>query len=357
MAETVRNVNMLSTLLTPPLHEAQLRLFTPESLQARPTRQFNPLRAVDTLMQCEGKRILVVDIGGTAIKNNVAVIDANGKPIIDDSAEACFEKQGAGDNYLPILIEMSKRHKDLPVAVSTGGIVKGGDRLLANDNFIEFVDGLKRFGGSFSQLFGRPVQVMNDAEAGSITGAYEIARRGGVARPVIYMINGGGLGGSAFDRDREMVIAAEPGHVQASREINVMGVDGQCFMTGARPCIEKLSASGAGIEAQWKEITGEALPGKEIAELMYRGDLLALSLYSISAQVIAHAILGIKTSLALPDDVAVVLHGGGFKTGGYVEHMNEILAQSNNPMELITTASLGYSNACMAGLAIAALSR
>ena len=102
----------------------------------------------------------------------------------------------------------------------------------------------------------------------------------------------------------------------------------------------------------------EKLLGKDIAEKMYIGDSRAKQLYINSALIVAHIIEGIRNTMGYSiGDVSIVLHGGAFKTEGMADLVKRILQKHHQVenIDLVRTSELGFSNACMTGLAISAV--
>lgn len=363
MAENPRPPDLLTAAPVPELSLLQLSVFNRESLTARPTLRLDPSAVAGRLLASQGAETRVIDIGGTAMKYNRAVVGEGGAIHIDPLEETVIpagETQGL--SYLQGLRTVAEASAGAPVGISTAGVVEEGE-LVDSPNLPAFTRELVGQGG-FRGILGPRVAVMNDAEAGAVAGAVGVYLKSGVVRPTIYIINGGGLGGAAVDETGQ-VIAMEPGHIPvADPALNPNGVTQRCGLLGRDfVCLERIAASGAGIEAQWQRLTGEKLQGRDIATLMYAGDKRALALYENSARIFAHAIEGIRTSFGFPiEGTAVVLHGGGFRAPGMVERMQQILDkhyldayQVRDSVELIPTGSLGMNNACMSGLAMAAL--
>lgn len=358
MTEFVRNLDILSQLPVPEMSPLQLQQFNLESLLARPSGKIELLQAAIKLRNSPGQQLLAIDIGGTAIKALVASVKEDGAIEIDESRQLIFDKIGADDNYLEALQKIADKYPNLPVAVSSAGVVEN-NTLITCSNAPALVEPLRQ-AGNFSEIFKKTVPLMNDAEAGVVAGAVGVAMRDKRARPTIGYIKSGGIGGAGIDALGNRT-SLEPGHVVvADPTLNPKGVTTLCHLfPGPRwdhVCLEKIAASGAGIEPQWEMLTGQKLSGEEIAEKMYGGDFLALQLYNTSALISAHIIEGIRSSLDFPvTDTAVVLFGGAFKTYGMVDRIKQILIKNGKPMELIRVGELGFSNANMAGLAISAL--
>lgn len=358
MTELVRNLDILTQLPVPEMSSVQLQQFNPESLLARPSGKIDLLQAVKKLQNSPDQEFLIIDIGGTAIKELVVPIKAGGVIQIDKSQQLIVKKIGAGDNYFEALLKIADRYPNLQVAVGSAGVVEN-NTLITCPNASALVEPLRQ-AGNFSGIFNRPVPLMNDAEAVVLAGAVGVAMRDKRARPTIGYIKSGGIGGAGIDALGNRT-SLEPGHVVvADPTLNPKGVTTLCHLfPGPRwdhVCLEKIAASGAGIEPQWEKLTGQKLTGEEIAEKMYGGDFLALQLYNTSALISAHIIEGIRTSLNFPvEDTVVVLSGGAFETHGMAGRIRQILIKNGKPMELIRAAELGLSDANVAGLALSAL--
>lgn len=353
------NINILTSLSIHDLFPIQLSRFTADRLLARITGHLDPLRAATILHQSNGRKILTFDIGGTAIKWAVATVDKHRKVIINDKKVQTIEKIGDGSNYADVLLTVEEKYKKqgMPVAISTGGLVKNNE-LIDSANFPGLVKRLDEL-SNFKGIFGRTVRVMNDAEAGVITAAVADYIKSSIIRPIIYLISGGGLGGAAVDKEGN-IISLEPGHLPIiDQSLNPYGVSTRCdFQGNDYVCLERVGASGAGIEAQWEKMIGTHVDCRLIAEEMYKFNNHARRLYDNSANIISHILAGIINALNFPDDnTAIVLHGGGFKTKGMVSRINQILSKhfTLDNVNITTAGKLGYKNACMAGLAIVAL--
>lgn len=358
MTERIRNLNILTLLPVPEMSLVQLQEFNLESLLARPSGKIELLQAAIKLKYSQDQEILAIDIGGTALKALVVSVKEGGVIEIDESQQIIFDKIGDGDNYLEALQKIAEMYPNLPVAVSSAGVVEN-NALIACANASALVEPLLQ-AGNFSGIFKKTVPLMNDAEAVVVAGAVGVAMRDQRARPTIGYIKSGGIGGAGIDALGNR-ISLEPGHIPViDKGLNPNNVTTLCHLFPEprwdHVCLEKIAASGAGIEPQWEKLTGQRLSGKEIAEEMYGGDFLALQLYNTSALISAHIIEGIRVSLNFPlEDTVVVLSGGAFKTHGMADRIRQILTKHGQPMELIRASDLGFSNAGMAGLAISAL--
>lgn len=354
MTEYERNLNILTEQPIPEMSAVQLEHFTRETLLARPSGQIDILKAVAILLKSEGEKFLTFDAGGTSIKIGVTRILKNGQIVVTDEQEIKNINHGA--NYLAEILKVRDKFPELPIAISSGGLIED-NALISWPNGSEFINQLQT-AGSLEAIFGYAVSLLNDAHADAIAGAVGVAKRDGFIRPTLSYIKSGGIGGAAVDCWGN-ITCMEPGHSElVDPALNPNGVTTPCdFLSGWHfVCLERVAASEAGIAAQWQSLRHEKLTGEQIAEKMYAGDQLALQLYATSSLISAHAIAGMRRVMDFPQkDVAVVLHGGAFKTNGMVDRIRQILVKNGENIELIPMAELGFSNGCMAGLAISAL--
>lgn len=356
MPEIVRNPNILSTVPIPEMYPSQIEAYTPSSLRVRETGVLDPMHAIGVLKENRGREMLVFDFGATAMKYCIAQISSDGSIALDKSRSYAIENEGEGRNYMDGLIQASKQFPHLPTAVSTAGIVENNE-LVESPNLPTFVEDLRKAGG-FSKVLGMKVPVMNDGQAGLIAAAVGVASKYNCIKPVIFLINGGGIGGAIMDANG-VLYATEPGHIPVISELNPFGVTRACEVDGSQSvCLERVGASGEGIEQQWEDTYGQKLDGKSIAEKMYSGDIYALRLIDNATQITAHAIAGMAYAMRIPlPELSIVLHGGFFNTVGAIDRIGQILKkQYGDKIDLIPTQELGFSNACMTGLAIAAAS-
>lgn len=358
---TVRNkTEILKHRRVPNLLSSQLERITPESLLARDTGPFSVENTVKLLGNAEGRTMWGIDIGGTGVKARRAIVTDGQVKFIGEELfyPVQGEKENAGLNYVGALEQICKEIGDdkTPVGISVAGIVDNG-KLIDSPNLKAFTRELEEKGG-FDKVLKRHVAVYNDAAAGLISGAIGAAQNGLSFENIIYLINGGGIGGAALVNGR--LISMEPGHIEVDRHLNPFGVTEPCgFLDRQHVCIERLSSMGR-IEDIWEQLQGERLTGKQIAERMYGYNKLAAHLLDNSAVIMAHGIEGIRQSLNLtPDKTLVVGHGGGFKVSGMVDRIDQVFKnhRKNSDLQLTIkpTSAFGIDNACLTGAAIAAV--
>jgi predicted NBD/HSP70 family sugar kinase len=358
-AELVRRTDMLTTLPVPSLVEEQLDLITPETLHTTCIGPFDAKAALLEIKKHVNEGVLVVDIGGKAMKVAIVRFDREGRPVINGAGNfATVPCENGGANYLTALLNALRIYDCQRVGVSVAGVVKDGE-LERSPNLQAFDEAVRQVGGVESLVGTRQHSVHNDAATGVMAATVgALARRPDVGN-VIYVINGGGLGGAVFKEGN--VWAMEPGHIMAMPELNPFDVTRPCGMfNNTYTCLEAVAASGAGIENTWFALTGKRLEGRDIAELMCEGNENARMLYNNSALAMAHVINGIGRAMNLGNqDTTVVLHGGAFMTAGLPERIKQILdkatMESGVDMDVVTARELNLGNACLAGAGIAAL--
>ena len=354
--------NLPGTLLlpreAPPLVAGQLNLFDQSSLLATPVANFDPQHTQETILSLVGQQVIAVDLGGDKAAATTFIVNPAGRltPLDPPPVHATL-KSHQGQGYLEFLqtIAAQADQLNLPVGISTAGILEG-TRLIQSPNLSQLLPELhQNYSSDFTRLFSTPVAVVNDAVAGVMAGSLEALKH----RPVdhlIYLINGGGLGGAVLNQG--VIFATEPGHIPIIPQLNPFDQSSPCGVNGANHvCLERVASSGAGVEAIWYQKTGQALTGQDISQLYQQDDPLALQLYRYSALVTAHAVAGMAKAFDLPDQPqapAVVYHGGIFKVPGYSQMVGDILRQANHPWPAVFTQDF-TSNACLQGAGVAAL--
>ncbi len=362
--ERAEGIDRLTTMEIPVLLPDQMKLITKEAIMERQVERFDPDEAIKALEQNEGKRILTIDMGGDTVKEVPWVIK-DGRLVVDlQRGVATVKKEGKGANYMPFFEEVARQSKvdGLGVAISYGGPLEGTSPMDI-PNATDFRDALRaRYGGDFAVLFPDLRAVNNDAQAGIKTAAI-VARRtlmqdGRLKRDgsIMFAINGGGFG-FAYLMSNELR-ATELGHSRLIDPLNPYGQTIPCDVLGRTyVCLEKVAASGAGVETLWRKITGELLDdGKAISHKYQEGDPLAREIYEYSARVFAHglvAVADLDNLMQSPRDTVLVFHGGGYRVPGLKERILQIIGRERGfqPPTMFTD-DISF-NACAEGAAIA----
>lgn len=336
------------------LVDSQIARFTPASLQAVKTRDFDPQATLQTLSAADEAHVMAVDIGGDKLIANRYAIRHG---VLHRVGAVQIRERTAGAGYVDALEQTAElaRADGLPIGVSYAGPIEG-TKILAGMNVPVFMRDLQsRYDGDFAKVYS-PITLANDAEAGIIAASVEAVRRYPAIKNVIYVINGSGIGGAVLKRN--VLYATEAGHVQVEDSLNRFAQRTPCGMFRAEyVCLERVAASKAGIEDIWRQQRGQELTGKEIAAAYLAGDELARGLYETSVLVMAHIVTGMATAFGLLDDwddTVVVGHGGTFNVPGYSESVRSVLEREvSGRTRMLFTKDFSL-NTCLDGAAIAA---
>lgn len=341
----------------PNLSEEQMSLFTEESVTQQEMEDFNPDKALALLKGNEGKEVLTVDLGGDKISRIFWKIQ-NGRLVGEVENVKTIKKIDKGGNYMEFFETAAKEAKErgINVAISFAGPLSGtSPRGIPNaTDFKADLD--KKYGGDFANLFPSLKAVNNDAQAGIKTAAIA-ARRSGKMKEngtLEFVIDGGGFG-LAFIKNNK-IIATEVGHARLAESLNWNKQTTPCGLFGRDyVCIERVAASGAGVESIYKMLTGECLSGKEISQKYQMNDELARKLYENSALLLAHGIIGVanlNNLMQAANDTVIAYHGGGFRVAGLMDRVTQIVVKQKGIQPTLFTDDVSI-NACAEGVAIA----
>ena len=348
----------LTSLEIPNLSEQQMSLFTPENVFQQEMEEFNPDKALELIERNEGKELLTVDMGGDKVSRIFWKI-VNGRLVADTDSIERTKKIDKGANYTNFFEKAAKEAEErgLDVAISFAGPLSGTSPQ-GIPNATDFkMDLDRKYGGDFANLFPTLKAVNNDAQAGIKTVAIE-ARRSGKMKEngsLEFVIDGGGFG-LAFIKNNK-IIATEIGHTKLADELNWNKQDTPCGLLGREyVCMERVAASGAGVESVYKKLTGEILSGKEISDKYQNGDELTRKLYENSAILLAHGIIGVANLNGLmktSDDTVIAYHGGGFRVPGLMDRVSQIVSKEKGKQPTLFSDDISV-NACAEGAAVAA---
>ncbi len=356
--DTALGKDYLTLLEVPELSAEQMNLFTGENVTQQEMEEFNSDRALDLLKQNEGAEVLTVDLGGDKVTRIFWKI-TNGCLVPDVDSIKKIKKIDKGANYTAFFEEAADEAKErnINVAISFAGPLNGTCPQ-GIPNATDFKADLDRkYNGDFANLFPTLKAVNNDAQAGIKTAAIAARRSGKLKENGVleFVIDGGGFGLAYIKNNK--IIATEVGHTKLVDELNWNKQTNPCGLFGRDyVCIERVAASGAGVENIYKQLTGETLSGIEISNKYQNGDELARKLYENSALLLAHGIIGvanINNLMQSPGDTVVAYHGGGFRVAGVMDRVTQIIKTQRGEQPTLFTDDISI-NACAEGVAIAA---
>lgn len=284
--------------------------------------------------------VLAADFGGDKGAVKLFKITA-GKPVVAEGYSDDIQDDG-GKGYLGTIERAAAyaQSQNIPFGISWGAPLEG-TRPQYHPK---------------AEISSAIVSVINDGPAGTLSGAVEAYRQHG-SQDVIFVINSGGIGGSAVVNGE--LYACEPGHVEGIAALNTYAQTKPCNIFGATyVCMERLGANKAGIEAQWQAKTGAYMRARDIEDKYKAGDRLASDLYENSARVVAHLIVGMANAFTLDltdPKTVVVAHGGALKFPYYGERIQQIIGKylGAEPQFIMAKDYVGpESNACLEGAAI-----
>lgn len=327
----------------------QIALYQTDQLLTHEVCRFDPAVAAERLR--DERDVLAIDIGGDKLRSaRYAIRDGT---LTRRDERVTRATRGAG--YLAILERLAAeaRADDLAVGVSSATKMEGSviTRTVNLPDF--FAELTARYGADYERIFPGRSFVANDTIAGICGASTLLALQGVETRHVAFVICASGVG-AAVIRDGT-AIHVEAAHVPIVPALNALGQTRPCGVEGRQYiCVERVAAARAGIEDTYRQQTGEALDGVALGRLYEAGDPLATMLYETSALALAHAIAGVTTRYAFPDDGSgvVVLHGGNFEIPRYrVQLARSLEGIPHAPCRLVFSRDLS-ANVCLDGAAI-----
>ncbi len=346
---------------TPLFTPDQMKRYTPDAIFARHAAAFNPAHALEILNRpdLQGSAVLGIDIGGDKFQSQqYRIMDGRLSPDIHTQGSKIVSSKENQDKYIEYLKKLWAT--GIPIGLSIAGPMDD-TRIIDLPNLSVLKEAMQTdYEGDFANIGINAVA--NDAVAVTMGGSVAALTEAPSTRSVIVGINGGGWGGAVI-KDGQ-IWAAEMGHTEADPMIDPY--DGTyaeaCGVNGAEfTCLEKMAASGAGIERLWARITqGEKIDGRKIAERLKNADSLAINLYDSAAIGTAMGLLGFAKVFDLRDDAegtAYVLHGGAFRVPHFGQRVEQILEANlgYKPNVMYTESVSPTQNIGLEGAAIAAL--
>lgn len=340
----------------PPISAELEGNLTLESLRAHEVEVFDPRKAAASITQHEGATITTFDLGGGKVARQVFQVQSG---LLVPTSDIDIQKGTDGDTYMNFL----QGSKQTPfVGISCAGILKGTVLSDSPNARIFTKQLLAQYGGDFARLFPKSrVSLGNDAVFGVKAAGVDAYRRNPDVWHVLFAINGGGFGLAALlydlNSDTWSIIALEPGHLKVPDDLNRFKRVEPCGVDDALyTCIEKIIASGAGVEGTYYQITGKHLDGREISKLYQGGDSFATDLYDTSAIGLAQVLHLVEKALNIkPNETMIAYHGGCFEVPGYVERTNQGLNRYTGQPHVTFKSTEVSANAGLTGAAISAL--
>jgi hypothetical protein len=361
----------------------QVGLYTHESAQVADVRRFDPLSAIRRLNMLRGRTVIAIDAGGKKIAVETLRVIEDGRLI--KMNEPILHRSQHGEGYMEIIdgvVDDTNSGSGYAIGFSIAGRMNG-TRPDTLTNLLTLQDGLAKepYNGDFANGFSNAISVDgdNDGVAGAVASTVEAARSNPNIKKVLFYINGGGVGGSAWDEG--VLKRTEIGHVQVIDDLNPLNKNLPCNQKGSPTpdltCVENMSASGAGIEELHYQITGETkivagievpLEGEDIERKFLAKNELATTLIDNAAILAAAEILGLDKATHTQgtkykgfdaESTAIVCHGGFFRYKGVRERVEQILTKMTES-EVTVLYSDDFTkettgNACADGAAILAL--
>lgn len=334
---------------------AQLLYFDRQSIHAKPVASFNPylLSPISSSHEEDIRVGIAVDLGGSRL-SWASFRTINGRII--QSIDTVLKPSHLGKDYLKWLEDLAKSTGTLPIGISSTGSIEG-TALKRTNNVPTFKAELDdKYGGDFAGLFTQSskVTVINDAVAGAMGTLYDLVastKLPPAIKNAIYLINGSGINAAVWQDDQ--IWSTELGAVKIDPSLTAkLGLD-ETDIPQVRPI-----AAGKGIEARWKNRTGEELSGEEISRHYQAGHPLAERLYDDSALVATHVVAGLSQNFNLfrtAETTLLICHGGVFSVPGYVEQLRQYLQDYFGFMPQLEIRRTPQENPGLKGAAIAAL--
>ena len=201
-----------------------------------------------------GKKIICIDIGGTAIKSGI--MDENMNFLRTDVMDTPRGGAGIMDAVLERISEyLSTAANPEAVCVSSAGIIDSDRGVVAeaNENLIPGYTGMN-ISEKVRERFEIPCYVENDVNCAAMAEAYQGVGRGHSS--MLMLTVGTGIGGAFLERGKLL-----KGHTYSACEVGYMHMDGSSFEELAATSVlvkrtaKRLSKSCLEISGKWIFVT------------------------------------------------------------------------------------------------------
>ena len=210
-----------------------------------------------------GKKIICIDIGGTAIKSGI--MDENMNFLRTDVMDTPRGGAGIMDAVLERISEyLSTAANPEAVCVSSAGIIDSDRGVVAeaNENLIPGYTGMN-ISEKVRERFEIPCYVENDVNCAAMAEAYQGVGRGHSS--MLMLTVGTGIGGAFLERGKLL-----KGHTYSACEVGYMHMDGSSF--------EELAATSVLVKRTAKRLSKSCLEisGKWIFEQAQSGNKVCI---------------------------------------------------------------------------------
>lgn len=241
-----------------------------------------------------GKKIICIDIGGTAIKSGI--MDENMNFLRTDVMDTPRGGAGIMDAVLERISEyLSTAANPEAVCVSSAGIIDSDRGVVAeaNENLIPGYTGMN-ISEKVRERFEIPCYVENDVNCAAMAEAYQGVGRGHSS--MLMLTVGTGIGGAFLEQGKLL-----KGHTYSACEVGYMHMDGSSF--------EELAATSVLVKRTAKRLSKSCLEisGKWIFEQAQSGNKVCIEEIDRMCDILAKGIANLCYVL----NPEIVVIGGG----------------------------------------------
>ena len=250
--------------------------------------------------------ILTLDVGGTKIAGGILSVGTHKPPRLECSVctPTCAEEGGTAvlQRIVGFACELLGRENRevCGIGVGAAGIISKGGSVASATELMPGWSGMP-LAPALRTTTGRPVAVMGDVHAHALGEAHWGAGKG--HRSMLMVAVGTGIGGAMVIDGRvlhgEHNAGGHFGHV-----MHPAATETRCSC-GRYGHVEPI-ASGLGIEARYRRISGTSLGGDRIAQLAREGDSVARETIEFAGRALGQA-LGMQANVLDPE--IIVLSG------------------------------------------------